>query len=485
MAATYDLVIVGMGSAGITAAEFAATLGLRVAVAERDRVGGDCLWTGCVPSKALLASAKAAHTLASAQRYGLPAVEPEIDTALVWKRLRAVQADIAATDDNPDRFSAMGIELVTGTARLAGPHAVVVDGRRLRTRFVLVCTGSRPAMPGLAGLAEAGFLTSENLFELERAPRSVTVIGGGPIAVEMAQALCRLGVRTTVLQKGPTLLPRDEPGLVKILTDRLRREGVEVCTSVETQQVMITDGAKLVEGTHAGRPARWSSEELLVAAGRRPAIEGLGLEDLGIEINERGIMVDGSGRTALPSVYAVGDVAGGFLFTHSAAFDAVQAVRDMFFPGRGHAARLVPWCTFTDPELAHVGLTEAQALEVHGAGRVQVHRFDLAHSDRGRADGTTEGAVTVVTARGNVVGAHVLAPAAGEMIHEYALAIHQELRFDQLAGVVHVYPTLSTTTAQLAGQAAFASAKRWAWLARRPRLPLPLREWLAQARRRR
>ncbi|MGH9000355.1 MAG: FAD-dependent oxidoreductase, partial [Acidimicrobiia bacterium] len=217
----------------------------------------------------------------------------------------------------------------------------------------------------------------------------------------------------------------------------------------------------------------------MVAAGRCPNVEGIGLEDLGVEVTAERVVVDGSGRTTVPSVYVAGDVAGRFGFTHSAAFDGVQAVRDMFLPGRGHAAGLVPWCTFTDPELAHVGMTAAEAADHHGADRVQVHRADLSHSDRARADGATTGAVVAVTAQDRIVGAHILAPTAGEMIHEFALAIHQGVRFDRLAGMVHVYPTLSTTTGRLAADAAFASARRWGWLARRPRLPLSLHSRLS------
>ena len=200
MGRRYDLVIVGMGSGGMVAAEFAAALGLKVAVAEKGRVGGDCLWTGCVPSKALLSSAKVAHHLRTADQWGLPASDPEIDTALVWKRIRAVQQEIAATDDNPERFRGEGVEILPGAGRLTGPHAVEVDGRSLRTRYILLCTGSRPSVPPVPGLAEAGYLTSENVFELERAPARVVAVGGGPIAIELAQGFTRLGIRTTVLQ---------------------------------------------------------------------------------------------------------------------------------------------------------------------------------------------------------------------------------------------------------------------------------------------
>ncbi|MGH9267726.1 MAG: FAD-dependent oxidoreductase, partial [Acidimicrobiales bacterium] len=243
----YDLVIVGMGSGGMPAAELAASLGLRVGAVERDKVGGDCLWTGCVPSKALLAAAKVAHHLRTADRFGLPALpRAEVDTAEVWKRVRAVQHDIAGTDDSPERFERLGVELVRGAARLEADRTVVVGEQRLRARFVLVCTGSRPAVPPVPGLADAGFLTSETLFEIERAPSRVVFIGGGPIAVELAQACGRLGVAVTVLQRGPTILGRDEPELVGVLARLLVAEGVDLRLDVETHRVERRPGAKVV-----------------------------------------------------------------------------------------------------------------------------------------------------------------------------------------------------------------------------------------------
>jgi pyruvate/2-oxoglutarate dehydrogenase complex dihydrolipoamide dehydrogenase (E3) component len=469
MASRYDLVIVGMGSGGMVGAEFAATIGLRVAVVERGRVGGDCLWTGCVPSKALLASAKAAHTMKVADRYGLPSVDPvDIDTSLVWKRIRAVQQEVAGSDDDPERYRAMGVEIIAGQARIAGPNTVELVGqdRTLEARFILICTGSRPLAPSIEGLKEAGYLTSETVFEIERAPRSIVMIGGGPIAIEMAQAFTRLGIRTTVLQKGPGILPRDEPDLVASLTAKLRDEGVDLRLNVETERVAVAEGRKIVYGAEAGEPAKWEGEELLVAVGRRPNVEGLGLEEVGVKVGRRGIEVDERMRTSVPSIYAGGDVAGRFLFTHSAAYEAVRAIRDAFYPGKGKVTDFVPWCTFTDPELAHAGLTVAEAEKKHGDD-VEVWRMDLGHSDRARADGAAEGAIVVVTVKGKVVGAHILAPSAGEMIHELALAINEGMKLAELASLIHVYPTLSTSIGQLAGEAAFEGAKRLRWLVRK------------------
>jgi len=461
--ADLDLVIVGMGSGGMPAAEFAATLGLKVAVVERGRVGGDCLWTGCVPSKALLASAKVAHHLRTPERWGLPSVVvPPIDTAAVWRRIKEVQQRVATTDDDPSRYEAMGVELVHGTARLIDGTTVEVDGRRLDTRFVLVCTGSRPASPPIPGLADAGYLTSETFFELDRCPESLVFIGGGPIAIELAQACHRLGVRVTVLQKGPGILPRDEPDLARRLTEILVAEGLDLRVGVNTKAVeVMPDGrGKAVVAEVDGRPERFEAAEIFVGTGRVPNVEGLGLEALGIGVGPRGIETDDRGRTELKTVYAAGDVAGRNLFTHSAAYEGVRALRDMFFPGKGTLGATIPWCTFTDPELAHVGLTGAEAKDRYGDDS-HIWRSELDHSDRARADGVEQGAIVLVTGpKRRIVGGHILSPSAGELLHELALAEAQGLRIDDLAGLVHVYPTLATSIGMLAAESVFDHAAR-------------------------
>src|SRR3954452_9119982 len=254
------------------------------------------------------------------------------------------------------------------------------------------------------------------------------MIAGGPIAIEMAQGFTRLGVRATVLQKGPGILPRDEPDLVAVLTQRLRDEGVDIRLNVETERVAVAEGRKIVYGAEAGEPAKWEAEELLVGVGRRPNVEGLGLEEVGVKVGRRGIEVDERMRTTVPSIYAAGDVAGRFLFTHSAGYEAVRAVRDAFYPGKGKVTDFVPWCTFTDPELAHAGLTIGEAEGQFGADDVEVWRRDLVHSDRARADGATKGAIVIVTHRKRVVGAHIAAPHAGKIIKELALAIKEVIQ---------------------------------------------------------
>ena len=450
----YDLVIVGMGSAGMAAAEFAATLELRVAVVDRRRPGGD-LWTGSVPTKALVASARTAHAVRHAARFGIGAAPPTIDLPTVWRRVREVQEAIASTDDHPDRYAAMGLEIVTGDATLTGPNEVTVEGcdgvgggrRVLQTRFVLLCTGSRAVVPDVPGLADVEVLTDETLFALERPPSSAIVLGGGPMGVELAQAFIRLGMATTIVQDGPSLLPRDEQGLVSVLTGVLRSEGIEVLLDA--------------------RPT---------AARREPdgtvVLDGLGLEALGIDVRTGagvgvgGVTVDERARTAFRTVYAVGDVTDGDRFAHAAGHAAVRAVRDMFFPGRAPVAEVVPWCTFTDPELAHAGLTADEA-EARFGEDVDVWRVDLRHNDRARADEAAEGAIVVVTAKERVVGAHVLAPAAGELIHELALAIQQGLKLNEIAALVHVYPTMATSVGMLAAESAHEKAQRYRWLVRR------------------
>ncbi len=319
-------------------------------------------------------------------------------------------------------------------------------------------------MPPIAGLREAGFLTSETVFALEHPPESVVLLGGGPQGVELAQALVRLGVRATLLERGDALLPHDEPALAARLADRLREEGVDVRLGVEVERVELRDGEKIV---HA-RSGSWPVAEVFVGVGRRADIADLNLEAIGVGLAGDRVVVDGGMATSVPTIYAAGDAVGGNRFTHSAGFEAARAVRNMFLPGRSTGPFLVPWCTFTDPELAHAGLTEREARAEHG-DRVEVWRHDLRESDRARAEGAAQGALHLVTARGRLVGAHVLAPAAGEMIGELTLAIERGLRLTDLAAVVHPYPTVAIAIQQLAGRAAVAGARRFAWLARRRR----------------
>ena len=462
---SYDLVIVGLGSAGLVAAELASHLGLKVGAVERDRVGGDCLWSGCVPSKALLASARAAHAMRNADRYGLDPVEPEIDSKRVLERIRRIQGEIERTDDNPELLAEKGVDVHFGAPRMTGPGTLVVEGvGELRSRFVLLCTGSRPAVPPLPGLEGAGYLTSESFWGQERLPESLLIVGGGPIAAEISQACARLGVRVTVLQRGERILPREEPELAERLCGLLRADGVEVVLGAEPAGVSVDGGHKIVRAEVAGVEREWRAEEIMIAAGRAPNVEGLGIDELGIEANEHGVVVDGGLRTSVESVYAAGDLAGRFRFTHTAGYEGGIAVRNMFFPARSKATALVPWCTFTDPELAQVGLTEAEARDRHG--EVDVWRCDLSTVDRARTDDATEGEIRIITRGSKIVGAHVLAPNAGDLIGELTMAIDEGKRLRDLARLIHVYPTQSVAFSQLGGEATYELTDRFGFLVR-------------------
>ncbi len=458
----YDLVVIGAGSAGMVAGEVAAKMGVRCALVERSRIGGDCLWTGCIPSKALIASAKAAHLMRHAAEFGLPPTSPAIDTAAVWDRIRRIQREIAQTDDHPQKFAEAGVDVIPGDARLVDGHHAQVGDRRISTRFILLAPGSRPVAPPIDGLEDAGYLTSESLFEQERAPRSLLIIGGGPVAVEMAQAHQRLGVRVTMLEVLDRILAREEPALADELSVLLQDDGIDVLVNVRLTKAAAGSEGRTLRGTVAGVDRVWTAEQILVAAGRKPNIEGLGLEQAGVKVGPHGVIVDGALRTSVPSVYACGDVAGRYLFTHSAGAEAAVALRNMFFPGTKRAPALIPWATFTEPELAHVGMTSEEARAQLGQRNVRVFRWRLAHNDRARAEGSAEGEIVVVTdSKFRILGAHILAPGAGDMIGEFVLAMDKGLRLTpDIANLVHVYPTYATSISQVAAEATYGQLGR-------------------------
>lgn len=464
---SYDLVVCGLGSAGMVAAQLAHRLGLRVAGVEAGRIGGDCLWSGCVPSKALVASARVAHVMREAGRWGIEPAPPRVDLARVWRRIHEVQEELAAGDDSPQRLRSLGIEVVEGRASLGAVGEVRAGDRVLRTRFVLVCTGSSPSTPDLPGIEDVDFLTTQSLWAREAPPASLTILGGGPASVELAQSLRRLGVETTLLVEEGRLLMDEEPVHADELAGILRAEGVRLACEVHPLAARREGSATVLETAAAdGTEASWRADALLAASGRTPNVTGLGLEAHGIRWGPNGIVADGSGRTAAPWVYAVGDVTGRHLSAHAAAAEAARAVRTMLFPGVARGPAVVPRCTFTDPELAAVGLSEDEAREAHGSGVVRVWERSLEKVDRARIDGRTAGSVRIVTARGRVAGASVLAPCAGELIGELTHAVEQRWKLMRLAAAVHVYPSLATTIQELAADAAIAASRPVAGVAR-------------------
>lgn len=458
---TPDVCIVGAGSAGLVAAAGAAQLGLDVVLIERARMGGDCLNHGCVPSKALIAAARMAQAQRAGAAFGIAPVEPRIDFGRVMDHVAQVIAAIAP-NDSVERFERLGVRVLKEEARFVGRTELQAGPHRIRSRRIVLATGSRPTVPAIPGLSAAPFLTNETIFANRTLPAHLIVIGGGPIGLEMAQAHRRLGARVTVLEAA-AFLPRDDPELSAVVVARLRQDGVELRDRTKIAGIertdagvaVVLDGGDRLDGSH-----------LLVAAGRAPVVAGLDLEKAGVAYTARGITVDAALRTSNRNVWAIGDCNGLYAFTHMAGHEASLFIRSALFrvPARLDAA-LVPWCTYTDPELAQVGLGERQARERHGDA-IRVLRWALADNDRAQTERTTEGLVKVITdGRGRILGAAIAAPHAGELIQPWCLAISQRLKIAALASFVPPYPTLGEASKRAAGsyftETLFGPRTRW------------------------
>jgi pyruvate/2-oxoglutarate dehydrogenase complex dihydrolipoamide dehydrogenase (E3) component len=449
----YDLVVIGGGSAGLSAAELAAALGARVALLDRERLGGDCLYTGCVPSKALLHVARVAAQMRRAYELGLRAELEPANMGDVADYVQRAIEQVYEESDAPEHFTARGVDVAFGAIRFVGPDQLRVNERLVRARRFLIATGSHPAVPDIPGLAEATFLTNESVFSLRRLPVRFLVIGGGPIGCELGQAFVRLGSRVTILQRSEQLLPKEEPEASRVLRTRLEAEGVTIHTRARVTRVDVRGGAKIVSFEAADGLGEVEGDELLVAVGREPNAADLGLEAARIRYDaHKGIAVDRYLRTSNRHVYAAGDVLGGYRFTHAAALHARTAVRNALFPGRAALdERVIPWATFTEPEVAHVGLTEAQARERYG-DRVRTVTRSFRAVDRAITDGQIEGFTKLVhLPDGRLLGAHIVGSAAGESINELALAMAHGLGVAQVASTTHVYPTFSLAIQQVAG----------------------------------
>lgn len=444
MSDRYDLVIIGAGSAGLTAASFGTQFGARVALVERDRMGGDCTWSGCVPSKTLLKVAKVAHQTRTADRYGLDANSPRTDLARVMAHVREVIASIYE-EESPEALRNEGIDVYLGDPRFLDSHTVTVNGTELAARHFLIATGAHPYIPAVSGLDGVPYLTYESIWDLDQLPDHLVVVGGGPIGCEMAQAFCRLGSRVTLLASRDRLLPRDDPSASAVLEDALVDEGVDVRTSSRAERVWRDDaGIHLLAGdtTVTGSP-------LLLAVGRRPNVDGLDLARADVTYSSRGIQVNERLQTSQAHIYAAGDCTGGPQFTHYAGWQAAMAVRNALLPGASRAVSdIVPWTTFTDPEVAHVGATQARAREQFGDD-VMTCDWPMSRVDRARIDGSTIGFLKLVHRRnGDLLGATIVSERAGEMIHEWTLALNHGLKVGDVSQDIHVYPTYSTASMQ-------------------------------------
>jgi pyruvate/2-oxoglutarate dehydrogenase complex dihydrolipoamide dehydrogenase (E3) component len=470
----YNLVVIGGGSAGLIAALIAATVKAKVALIEQDRMGGDCLNTGCVPSKALLAAARVAYDMRTADRFGIGAVQPDVRFDRVMAHVRGAIATIAPKD-SMERYRSLGVECFAGHARLVDRNTVEVGDRRLSTRSVVLATGARPLVPRLPGLDAVDPLTSENLWDLAELPRRLLVMGGGPIGCELAQAFARLGSEVTLIDLEKRLLPREDPEVGALLQTVFRREGIDVRLAHRAVRVEADrdfPGAGLLFAETPAGPATLPFDRILVAVGRRPTAEGLGLEELGIRTGPTGaIEVDEYLRTAAPNVFACGDATGPYQFTHMASHQAwFASVNALFGWARKFKVNysVVPWATYTEPEIGRVGLSEEDAQKT--GQRVEVTRYAFDDLDRAVAEGSTEGFVKVLTPPGSdrILGVTVVGPHAGELLAEHVLAMTHGLGLKRLMGTIHVYPTLAE------------SAKLTAGVWRRVRAPQGLLSWVGR-----
>lgn len=461
----YNLVVVGGGPAGLVSAAGAAILGAKVALVERSSMGGDCLNFGCVPSKAVLRAARAAHEIRSAARFGVRlSGDVTVDVPFVLERMRRLRAEISE-NDSVARLTRLGVDVYFGQAAFTGPNRVDVDGRTLTFRRAILATGARPAVPEIPGLSETGFLTNETVFSKTDWPKRWAVVGGGPIGCELAQALSRLGASVVLIECGARLLPRDDPDASRIVLACLRRDGVDVRLSAALVEARRAASSKFLVLREVGGRTEVETDEILVAVGRRPNVEGLGLETAGVACDGDGVCVDDRLRTTNRSIFAAGDVCSRFKFTHAADAMARIAVRNALFPGRAKANRLiVPWCTYTDPEVAHVGVSSPPSNP--SGGSVRTFETPLDGVDRAVLDGRCEGFVRIhAAARGGVIlGATIVAPYAGEMISELTLAIQAGVRLGELASVIHPYPTLADAIRRCGDQ--FQRSRLTPWVAR-------------------
>ncbi len=454
----YNVVVIGAGTAGLVTAAGTAGLGGRVALVERARMGGDCLNTGCVPSKALISSARLAQAMRTADQWGLDAQEPRLDFARVFERMRARRAQIAP-HDSQERMESLGVEVFRGEARFLSPHEVTVrlegsgENVRLRARHFVIATGSCPAIPPVEGLDGAPFFTNETIFdELNEKPASLLVLGGGPIGCELGQALSRLGVKVTILQSGERLLPKEDADAAAALRQALEHEGIVVRAGAKVQAAAKRAGSGVTLTLKDG--STLEADALLVATGRQPRIEKLDLEKAGVAVNSHGIKVNACLQTSQPHIYAAGDVAGPFQFTHFAEYHARVIVRNILVPlqflRQKTDYRVLPWCTYTEPEVARVGLSEDEAKKQDIA--YDLYREEMSAVDRAVVEDEAAGFIKVLTARGSgkILGVTLMASRAGDLLHEFVLAMQCRLDLGKIGATIHAYPTFALVARQVA-----------------------------------
>jgi pyruvate/2-oxoglutarate dehydrogenase complex dihydrolipoamide dehydrogenase (E3) component/uncharacterized membrane protein YdjX (TVP38/TMEM64 family) len=446
----YDVVVIGAGSAGLVACKLANGLGKKVALIEKRKIGGDCTWFGCIPSKTLIKSANIAHQMSRLAEFGLKPNGPvELNTDAVMPHVRAVvQAD--ADGHPPASYEAEGINVIFGAAEFLDNHRLKVADKTISAKKFIICTGSRASIPPIEGLDQVRYLTNETIFDLDTLPESMIVLGAGPIGIELSAALNRLGVKVTVLARSTRILKKEDPELSNILLQTLRAEGLTILTETKTikfsqhEERIVTD----IEDSEGARQIE--AQSLLVAVGRKPNIDTLSLEKAGVEFDDKGVKVDKYLRTTDKNIYAAGDVAPPYLFTHIAEYEAVIATTNacLPFPIRRTNYENVLWCTYTDPELARAGLTEDQARAQYG-DKVRVYRWEHKNVDRAKTDLEENGLTKIIcTPKGKIFGIHILGHVAAELMHEVQLAKSLNKPFSKIASVIHAYPSYSDAVRQ-------------------------------------
>jgi pyruvate/2-oxoglutarate dehydrogenase complex dihydrolipoamide dehydrogenase (E3) component len=453
-AGRYNLVVIGAGTAGLITSLVASSLGARVALVERHLMGGDCLNVGCVPSKSVIRAARRVHEARAADELGLGVPEERLpDFGAAMERMRRIRARISHEDSAARYAQEFGVDVYLGQARFTGPGVIDADGTELRFKKAVIATGARAIAPPVEGLAEAGYLTNETVFELTERPKRLAVIGAGPIGCELAQAFQRLGSRVSLLELSPQVLVREDTDAAEIVQGTLAREGVELVLGASIRRVERKGDEKVLHVLSDDREHQIVVDEILVGAGRAPNVEGLGLENVGVEFDpRRGVRVDDRLRTTHKRIYAAGDVCMDWKFTHAADAAAKIVVQNALFLGRKKLSSLVmPWCTYTDPEVAHVGLYERDARE-RGI-EVDTYQVPIAKANRAVTDGEEEGFVKVHVRKGRdeILGATIVAAHAGEMISEITVAMTNGVGLGAFTNVIHPYPTQAEAIKAVAG----------------------------------
>ncbi|MCC5907965.1 MAG: mercuric reductase [Balneolaceae bacterium] len=454
----YDTIVIGGGAAGLTTAGIAANFGAKTTMIEKEKLGGDCTWTGCIPSKTLIKAASVVHQMKNGKKYGVSINHDKIDTSDLMKHIDDVRREVYKDADRPEIFEEMGIEVVNGEARFTSPNTIEITDsndtiRAITGRYIFICTGSSAFVPPIPGLDQIKYLTNDSLFEVDELPGRLVVIGAGPIGIEMAQSFCRLGSEVDVLDLAPQILMKDDPELSDILKNELEKEGVRFHLNTKVKRIESVDGQTIIHFEKEYGPVSVRADDILLATGRKANFASLNLKAAGVETEKTGIKVNNRCRTNKKHIYAVGDVTGRYQFTHMSEHMAKVAATSALLKipmkiDRKH----VPWVTYTDPELGHVGATEKE-LQDKGIS-YEIYRFPFSKIDRAITDGATTGLIKVYARKldGKIYGASVLGSHAGEMISQYALAMKNGITLRNFADTIHPYPTYGLGARRAADQ---------------------------------